>query len=437
MKIRIGISAGGDDLGPDAMVALGQAVAGYGFDSVWLPEVLSRPGPDPLVGLAWLSGACPGLKIGTTMLLPGRNLVWLAKAIGTLDQLSSGRFLLTFVPGLAIGGERTAVGIPPSERGALMEEALPVLRRFWAGESVSHDGPSGSFTDVSVSPRPVQDPFDVWLGGNAPAALDRCGRLGDGWIPSLCTPEEAGEGKRVIDEVAASHGPCHKPGAFRDQCRLRPRRHRLQQRGGLRTGPASQGSAPGPAPPGRTGSSAGTPRILPRCRLLQVHRPPHGGPRCMGSRARGPRRRCGGSADVTETTADRRRAVVEFLRAHGADGTPHIFGDLLSHLVGVETLVARLGRLRPPGAGRARPCHVRDRWLRAVHSGARATSGARRRHRTRGRGLRVLLRRLRSRRLLPAARLSGHGARRPLLPRPLHRVPFDAERRVRRRASSI
>ena len=34
---------------------------------------------------------------------------------------------------------------------------------------------------------------------------------------------------------------------------------------------------------------------------------------------------------------------MEFLRAHGADGTPHIFGDLLSHLVGVETLVRDWG----------------------------------------------------------------------------------------------
>ena len=59
-----------------------------------------------------MAGACPGLKLGTTMLLPGRNLVWLAKAVGTLDQLSGGRFLLTFVPGLAIGGERSAIGIP-------------------------------------------------------------------------------------------------------------------------------------------------------------------------------------------------------------------------------------------------------------------------------------------------------------------------------------
>ena len=214
MKIRIGISGGGDDLGPEAMVALGRAVSECGFDSLWLPEVLSRPGPDPLVGLAWASGACPGLKIGTTMLLPGRNLVWLAKAIATLDQLSGGRFLLTFVPGLSIGGERSAIGIAPSERGALMDEALPVLRQLWAGETVSHDGPSGSFSDVSVSPRPAQDPFDVWLGGNVPAALDRCGRLGDGWIPAFCTPDEAAEGKKVIEEVAGRHGRAISPEHF-------------------------------------------------------------------------------------------------------------------------------------------------------------------------------------------------------------------------------
>jgi probable F420-dependent oxidoreductase len=214
VKIRIGISAGGESLGPDAMVALGQQVAKTGFDSLWLPEVLTRPGPDPLVGLAWVSGACPGLKIGTTMLLPGRNLVWLAKAVGTLDRLSGGRFLLTFVPGLAIGGEKRAIGIPTAERGALMDDALPVLKRLWTGEAVSHHGPSGSFSDVCISPVPVQDPFDVWLGGNLPEALDRCGRLADGWLPAFCSPEDAAAGKAVIEEVAAGHERSISPEHF-------------------------------------------------------------------------------------------------------------------------------------------------------------------------------------------------------------------------------
>ena len=211
MKVRIGISAGGEDLGPEAMVALAQGLGATGFDSLWLPEILTRPGPDPLVGLAWVAGACPGLKIGTTMLLPGRNLVWLAKAVATLDVLSGGHFLLTFVPGLAVGGEQSAIGIPSATRSEQMEDALPVLRRLWRGEVVSHDGPAGSFTDVSVSPQPAQDPFDVWLGGNVPAALERCGRLADGWLPAFCTPADAAEGKAVIDRVAESTGAPSAP----------------------------------------------------------------------------------------------------------------------------------------------------------------------------------------------------------------------------------
>jgi probable F420-dependent oxidoreductase len=214
VKVRIGISAGGDDLGPEAMVALGEGIVAGGFDSLWLPEILTRPGPDPLVGLAWVAGACPGLKIGTTMLLPGRNLVWLAKAVATLDVLSAGHFLLTFVPGLAIGGEGSAIGIPTATRAELMEDALPVLRRLWSGEAVSHHGPSGSFTDVSVSPQPAPKPFDVWLGGNVPAALDRCGRLADGWLPAFCAPADAAAGKAVIDEVAAGHGRAISPEHF-------------------------------------------------------------------------------------------------------------------------------------------------------------------------------------------------------------------------------
>lgn len=214
MKIRIGISAGGEDLGPEAMVALAKGITGTGFDSLWLPEILTRPGPDPLVGLAWVAGACPGLKVGTTMLLPGRNLVWLAKAVATLDVLSGGHFLLTFVPGLAVGGERSAIGISSAARSEQMEDALPVLRRLWAGEVVSHEGPAGSFVDVSVSPRPAQDPFDVWLGGNVPAALDRCGRLADGWLPAFCTPADAAAGKGVIDRVTEEHGRAISPEHF-------------------------------------------------------------------------------------------------------------------------------------------------------------------------------------------------------------------------------
>ncbi len=202
MKVRIGIGAGaGADPG-----ALGRAIVDLGFDSLWLPEILSQPGPDPLVALAWAAAENPRLKIGTTMLLPGRNLARLAKQVATLDTLSQGRFLLTFVPGIPRGVERDAVGVDPKVRGGLMDEMLPVLRQLWAGQSVSHHGAAGDFDDLVVVPRPVQDPFEVWLGGTAPAALTRCGRLGDGWLPAMCTPADAAAGRIVIDAVAEGEG---------------------------------------------------------------------------------------------------------------------------------------------------------------------------------------------------------------------------------------
>jgi alkanesulfonate monooxygenase SsuD/methylene tetrahydromethanopterin reductase-like flavin-dependent oxidoreductase (luciferase family) len=57
-----------------------------------------------------------------------------------------------------------------------------------------------------LTPRPHQDPLEVWLGGNAPAALRRCGRLGDGWLPSLCTPRSATDGRQVIEKAASDTG---------------------------------------------------------------------------------------------------------------------------------------------------------------------------------------------------------------------------------------
>ena len=206
MKIRIGVGAGGASVAGDTLAELVTGLDELGFDSLWLSEVLTAPALDPVVALAWAAASNPQLKIGTTMLLPGRNVVRLAKQLASLDLLSNGRLLVTLVPGLTYAPERDAIGIEPKRRGAFIDEALPLLRRLWAGETVSHEGVAGSFRDVKLSPLPVQKPLEVWLGGTVPAALERCGRLSDGWLPSLCTPEEAAAGRVVIEEAAARAG---------------------------------------------------------------------------------------------------------------------------------------------------------------------------------------------------------------------------------------
>ena len=206
MKIRIGVGAGSGSCTTESLAELVTGLDELGFDSLWLSEVLTGPGLDPVVGLGWAASSNPRLKVGTTMLLPGRNLLRLAKQLASLDVLSKGRLLVTLVPGLTYAPERDAIGVEPKQRGAVIDEALPLLRRLWAGETVSHDGAVGRFHEVKLSPLPVQQPLEVWLGGTVPAALERCGRLSDGWLPSLCTPDEAAAGREVIEAAAARAG---------------------------------------------------------------------------------------------------------------------------------------------------------------------------------------------------------------------------------------
>ena len=206
MKIRIGVGAAGALATPAALAELVTGLDDLGFDSLWLSEVLTGPVLDPAVGLSWAAASNPRLKLGTTMLLPGRHVLRLAKQLASLDVLCNGRLLVTLVPGLTYSPEREAIGVDPKRRGVFIDEALPLLRRLWAGETVSHEGATASFRDVKLSPLPVQQPLEVWLGGTVPAALERCGRLSDGWLPSLCTPDEAAAGRVVIDEAAARAG---------------------------------------------------------------------------------------------------------------------------------------------------------------------------------------------------------------------------------------
>ena len=206
MKVRMGVGMGVLTGDPGELAGLVDDLDELGFDSIWLPEVLTAPTLDPLVALAYAAAHNPRLKFGTTMLLPGRNVVRVAKQLATLDRLSAGRLLVTFVPGLAQPPESGAVGVPAKEKGARMEEAFPLLRRLWAGESVDHRGDVGEFESLTLSPLPVQQPLEFWTGGMLPAALRRCGRFADGWLPSSCTPAEVAAARIVIDEAAADAG---------------------------------------------------------------------------------------------------------------------------------------------------------------------------------------------------------------------------------------
>ena len=208
MKVRIGVGMGAAATSGDAetFVATVQHMERLRFDSLWLSEVLTAPTIDPLAGLAFTAAATRKLKLGTTLTVTARNPVRLAKELATIDRLSNGRLLLVFVPGLTNPFEDQALALPVRERGAWIDESLPLVRALWSGDNVEHHGPRFTYIGPAVEPRPVQNPLEIWLGGNAPSALRRAGRLSDGWLPSLCTPAEAAAGKATIDATATDAG---------------------------------------------------------------------------------------------------------------------------------------------------------------------------------------------------------------------------------------
>ena len=208
MKIRIGYGLGTRTVTHDGDIfgAFVDDLERLGFDSLWLSERVSGEAPDPLIALSFAAARTTKLKLGMSVLvLPGRNPVLLAKELATLDRLSNGRLLPAFGLGVADPHEQQAFGVERGERAKIFNEALPLLRRFWTEEAVDHDGPFFHYDAVTVRPKPVQQPLDVWLGGIAPSELRRVGRLGDGWLPSFCTADDIAAAIPIINQTAAEH----------------------------------------------------------------------------------------------------------------------------------------------------------------------------------------------------------------------------------------
>ena len=120
--------------------------------------------------------------------------------------MSNGRLLPAFGLGVVDAGEQQAFGVERSERAGRFDEALPLLRRFWTEDTVDHEGRYYQYNGIGVRPHPTQNPLEVWLGGRAPSELRRVGRLGEGWLPSFCSPTDAEQGRAVVEREASLVG---------------------------------------------------------------------------------------------------------------------------------------------------------------------------------------------------------------------------------------
>ena len=213
MSVRIAYMPGALPSGQQGLKFFRQLVAlgdEYGYDSIWLSDrvVSQQHSLEPLIALAMVAAYSEKLKFGTSVLqLPLRNPVVLAKEMATLDFLSGGRFLPAVGLGQDDPREYEACGVRKEDRGQRADEALALIRRLWCEGKVTHHGRFYSTNDVTITPRPVQEPcLPIWIGGRSKAAQRRVGRLGDGWLVSAASPQEVNDGTEVVFSTAAEHG---------------------------------------------------------------------------------------------------------------------------------------------------------------------------------------------------------------------------------------
>jgi probable F420-dependent oxidoreductase len=221
------------------MIAAAETAERLGWHSIWttdhvLPDTSARALPyhdiyEALATLAWLGGRVEKIRMGVSVLVvPMRNAVVLAKELASLDALTGGRL----IAGVGIGWSKTefgnlGVGDRFGHRGVYLEETIAMWRHLWSGSGEPFKGRFHEFDDFHFAPLPAQGAdLPIWIGATATAALERTGRVADGYHATRADPsamrdrtpviaaaaEAAGRPMPVLSaRVAASFGAVRKP----------------------------------------------------------------------------------------------------------------------------------------------------------------------------------------------------------------------------------
>jgi probable F420-dependent oxidoreductase len=233
LLIGIGVPISGSWATPANQLRLVRRAEELGYHSAWTFQRLlvpEHPGEragieayrsvhDAIVPLAFVAGHTTRIRLGVSVLnIPFFSPALMAKQLASLDAVCGGRLDV----GLGIGWMReeyVAVGAPFHQRGRRAEEFLAALRALWTQDVVEFHGEFYEIPRSRMEPKPVQHPHPpLLLGGGARAALERAGRLADGWVASSGADlRHIGESIRVVRRAAVEAG--RDPDALRFICR--------------------------------------------------------------------------------------------------------------------------------------------------------------------------------------------------------------------------
>ncbi len=205
---------------PKQVVELSKLAEDLGYHSVWGNDHMTTqkyvrdafPVPpnfwEPLITYAYTAPQTSRLVFGTGILvLPmRRDIVVAAKQLATLDHFSQGRLIVSV--GVGAYREEFNALLPgfKANRGEMMEEAVQALRVLFTERNASWSGKYYQFKDVEMFPKPLQEPFPIYFGGNNINATIRSAKYGQGWMPAGMPASQIRERVELLHEVAAKHG---------------------------------------------------------------------------------------------------------------------------------------------------------------------------------------------------------------------------------------
>ena len=230
MKVGFAPPVSGSWATPEHMVHVARRAELLGYHSLWTFQRLLVAADlswsetyhsvqDAMTTLAFLAAHTTRIRLGVAVLdMPFLSPVALAKQAATLDILARGRLDV----GLGLGWsteEYQATGASRHRRGRRADEFVEVLRALWQADVVEHHGEFYQVPPTRMEPKPVQRPHPpILLGGHAPEALRRAGRLADGWV-SGSQADLKGIGEAVATVRAAAADAGRDPRSLRFVCR--------------------------------------------------------------------------------------------------------------------------------------------------------------------------------------------------------------------------
>jgi alkanesulfonate monooxygenase SsuD/methylene tetrahydromethanopterin reductase-like flavin-dependent oxidoreductase (luciferase family) len=195
--------------GPPQIVPAARLAEELGFDGLWVGDhlVCPAPGLDAPGCLSAAAAVTERIALGFSVMLLGlRAPVWAAKQLVTIDALAGPHRLRV---GVGVGGEFPAefeaAGVPVTQRGARLDDALTVLPDLLSGRPVDYEGRAQRVTSPSLEPAMAALP-PVYVGGRGDPALRRAARFGDFWLPMWLSPDKVAERSERLAELATEEG---------------------------------------------------------------------------------------------------------------------------------------------------------------------------------------------------------------------------------------